>query len=315
MKKCFLIVFLLCFCFIFAGCSGNPEVGLVNNSDGTIIEYYYIPFPEEEMQKLLPSGEGSKLITVKNKIKEECDKIFQNYINLYQSAIELSENFSLEEKTELIKGVTYKSNLSEGNDVIYFLIDHIRYTLNFDNSKCYSVFKNINTEIQEEKQTVTEKTLFTTTTKVIKDPIFNKIASESITLGQQCINVANSLMAEGLGDKNWESLKEKLPGYSNGIKQFNYVYIVPTARLHSNADEIIQDGNYYYHVWKINTNTLNENSNSIIKIEYWTISANRVTWYILAIGISIIVITIIYFVGKSKEKNNLDKSQNNSNLD
>lgn len=303
MQKKIMIFLLFCFCFLITGCSKYPAVGLVNNSDGTILEYYYIPFPESKMQDILAPENTKKIIEAKNEIKKTFDKIFQDCINLYVSDVNSSTEINIKEKEAMINGVSYESNLTEADNFINFEVENIQYTLTFKNSICYNSFKKSNNGIKEKVDVVTEKSLFTTTKKVIKRPIFDNSTNYGIPLGKKCLDVANEIMQSTLGLENWNLIKKEL-NYENVTKNFNYIYVVPTARLRSNADEVVKQGNYYYHIWKISTNNLDETNNSITKIEYWTTSANRVVWYLIALSVSFITITIIYIVGKLKEKKN-----------
>jgi len=304
MRKKICLLLLALACFIFTGCSKYPAIGLINNADGTVVEYYYIPFPEAEIKNALLITERNKVNTAKINIKTECDKIIQYYIDLYQSNIEKSDKFTLAEKKDLVEGVTFESNLSEMTN---YELEYIKYSINFASSTCYNIFKNINKEIKEERQVITEKSFFTTTTKVIKDPLFDKITSESITLGKSCVNMANTIMQNSLGMLNWTLVKNSIPNYSAAINTFNYIYVVPTSRIHTNADEVLMQDNYYFHIWKININNLDENNNSIVQIQYWTTSANRVVWYLLALGASAIVIAGIFIAGHYKEKSKNEK--------
>ena len=304
MKK-ILIILLVCLCFLASGCSYGGA-GLVMNSNGSVVEYYYVPFPEKE---LLENGAtvdqlNKVLINLKNYLEidtqlDPSDGLFAQLINSYQSKIAQSDKYTLEQKTALVSGVTYKMTLVDNNDDNYQ--DGIRFLFNFANSTCYAEFKNINNYISEEKTVEKINNFFTTTTKVVKDPIFDKITSSALTIGTTCLNLVDQQMTKVFGLAGWEIMKYNL-NYNKYSSMFEYTYTVPTTRIHTNADSISKDSNgYYYHTWKVNLNNLDETGNSKIQIEYWTITANKWVWYVGSLVVAGLIITACLF---TKKKNN-----------
>lgn len=301
MKKIVLLL-LVCFCLLTAGCSYG-EVGLVQNSNGAIKEYYYIPIPEKELLTMgVTQGQIEDIIV---DIRDECNStIFDSLINSYQQAVSKT-TYSFEQKAKLINGVGYSCKLeTDANNNLYTAI---KYEINFANSTCFQIFKKVNSYTAEDKVTETKNYLFTTVTKVVKDPIFDKIANDALTTGKIAINKAEQIMVDNLGDDVWNNIKTELK-YDKFLNKFNYFYVVPTKRIHTNADSVAKDDDgYYHHKWTVNLNNLKEDGDSIIKIEYWTVSANRAVWYIVALIISGVIITTVYFVAKNKEKQNKEK--------
>ncbi len=304
MKKTILIL-LACICFVLAGCS-TGEVGLVQNSDGSVLEYYYVPFPEQELM-----AQGISLDTTRNEIlpsvKQELDEMFSGYLSVYRQQVTNNEEYTQEEKDYLINGVTIKSNLPSDFLLVANYYTGIRYEINCVDSTCYNAFKNINESLKEERITETTSNLFTTTTKVTKDPIFDKLVSEALTIGKACVNRADEIMAQKLGDEQWSSIKADL-NYSTYANKFAYTYVVPTARVHSNATTVQkgEDG-YYYHTWEINIDNLDEEGNSIVNIQYWTVTANKAVWYVLAVIVAATIITTVIIVAKKQEKRQKEK--------
>lgn len=303
MKK-ILIVLIACFCILASGCSYGGA-GLVQNSDGSVVEYYYMPFPEAKLEEY-GVNTTSVLLSIKNYLEIDNpliigDGLFAELINNYQKNVSENNEYSLEEKTKLISGVSYKADLLTGNNEKY---TGIRYRFNFDNATCYSIFKNINEHIKEDRVIEEVNNFFTITTKVVKDPIFDKVSTDTITLGKKCLNVVDQLMIKNVGQALWNEIKQDAE-YKKYSSKFEYTYVVPTARIHTNAQstQMGEDG-YYYHTWQVDLNNLNEDGESIIKIEYWTISANRWVWYSLALVLAggIITGTIIYSNKKDKKE-------------
>ena len=304
MKK-IIVILLLCFCFLAGGCSSG-SAGLVLNSNGTVLEYYYVPIPEQELEDNgVSRDEVTKIIMDLNKFVTEDnpfiigDGIFAELMNNYQQKLLISNKYTMQEKTAMIKGVTNGvETINENNKCV-----GVRFYFKFANSICYNEFKNINEYIKEDRVIEETSNLFTTTTKVVKDPIFDKLANDAISIGTKCLSVANTLMENNLGADRWEEIKQKI-NYEDYASKFEYTYVVPTARVHTNADLTEKDAKgYYYHTWNVNINNIDNQGNSIIKIEYWTVSANVWVWYVLTLIIASGVMITIYFVGKNKEKN------------
>ena len=317
MKK-ILVILLVCFCFLEGGCSYGGA-GLALNSDGSVFEYYYVPFPEQELANLGVSVLQMSAIINNTKTYLETDNpyingdgLFASLISDYQKAVDQNQEYTIQQKTFLVEGVSYKSELlKDSNNKCIGL----QYRFMFENATCYSIFKDVNNYVKENKIVEEINNIFTTTKKILKDPIFDKIAQDSLTIGKHCLQVVEMQMIGVLGDNNWQQIKQEL-NYDEYSSKFEYTYVVPTGRVHSNADSVEKGQNgYYYHKWFINLNNLEDNGKSIIQIEYWTISANKWVWYVLSLIVAGGIITGTYFVSKFKEKNKkavsmIDKTNN-----
>ena len=78
--------------------------------------------------------------------------------------------------------------------------------------------------------------------------------------------------------------------------QFNYTYATSNTRLHSNADNIsIDTYGYTTHTWHFEDNLNNQ-------IEIWQVRANAVTWYLLALGTTLIFGISLWLIAKRKPK-------------
>ncbi len=306
MKKLVILLGLM-LCLVFSGCSYSGA-GLVQNSDGTVVEYYYIPFAEKEFA--LNGVSSTKISELLEDIKKEMDlNFFAKRMDDYYKRIEASEEYTLLQKEKLVSGVEYSSNISKHGELARGYLDVIQYKVTFANSTCYKEFKSANSQISEDKEVVTEKNLFTTTTRVVKDPIFECAFNETLTTGEYFINLVNTKMEEHFGLNFWNHIKTKL-NYDEYSSKFNYSYVVPTSRIHSTANHV-QRGNdgYYYHTWEIDLNDTNNN----INIEYWTTTANKEVWYLTFLLISGIVAFGVYMFARKKEKEEIksfDKQNN-----
>ena len=202
----------------------------------------------------------------------------------------------------IVQGITEFFPISSSAHLIA-----IRYLFNFANTTCYLEFKEANNYIKEDKEIIETNYFFTTVTKTVKDPIFDKISNGAITIGKNCLYQVEKHMVNVFGDERCKEIKYYTQ-YDKYAAKFNYTYIVPTSRLHSNANSITRNSDgYYFHTWEVNTNNLDENGNSVIKIEYWTVQANRAVWYVLTILIVGIVICSVYLKAKRNEKKDLEE--------
>jgi hypothetical protein len=78
--------------------------------------------------------------------------------------------------------------------------------------------------------------------------------------------------------------------------QFNYTYATSNTRLHSNADNIsIDTYGYTTHTWHFEDNLNNQ-------IELWQVRANAVTWYLLALGTTLVFGISLWLIAKRKPK-------------
>lgn len=287
---------------VFTGCSSYGGASLIYNSDGTMAEAYYIPFPQEEMIRLLGNNfvASSEVSAILSKAKKTCDQNFQSIISEYQTKVQNSTEYTDKEKQSLIYGVYYKSNLPEDGVIVIGRYTKIVYELRFSNSTCYKVFKNIS-NLDESTEVEYENNFFVTTKKVTKSPLFDLMVSQSLTIGQNMLNEVDKVATSVLGEVRWSALKEAL-NYATYASSFEYKMVVPTARIKTNADSVTEKDGYYYHVWNIPVENKNADGESVVKIEYWTTTANKWVWYVFTatLGLMVSVGVIVYSNIKNK---------------
>ncbi|MBQ7884875.1 MAG: hypothetical protein IJ318_02120 [Clostridia bacterium] len=309
MKK-ILLVLLLCSCFLFAGCNSIGGTGLVQYSDGTITEYYFVPFNAEQIYTQTGGGITlAELILIRQNIRTSCDALMTNYINEYKSRIQASEDYTEEQKEVLIEhGVMFDSNFNNKTEIMFGLEskNYVIYELFFANKLCYLEFKGANPELEEQKQTITESNLFTTTTKTIKDPMLDNVVVSTITLGKYFTQACEQQMINVIGQSRWDYNKQLL-NFEQCANTFAYCYVVPTGRLHSNADSIVCIDGQYYHIWNIPANNLTLDEEQKVTFEYWTVTANKYIWYILALIISGGIIGGVIVYAKLKQRREINQ--------
>lgn len=323
MKK-YIVILLLVVCFIFAGCADCGTVQLTQYPDGKIAEYYYIPYAETELKQAGITDEESLLI--KQKAQDELNTLFLSYIDSYRARIDQSQDYTEDEKLILKDSIKFDNSFINKTEQFYEVsttgikevIKYIRYTIYFNNSTSYLEFKNANQLLKEPKTILEEKNLFTTTTKVVKDPVFDNIATESITLGKYAINkieetILNVLSGDGstenrtIAQERWNAIKLAV-NYKDCSEKFIYRYAVPTARLHSNANQVTKEFSktaqtyMYCHSWEIQINNAEKPIEQQVNFEYWTTTANKAVWYGFIFAGALITMGIIYFVSKRKDK-------------
>lgn len=324
--KCLLLVLLLTVCLLFSGCNKVGTVGFAQNSDGTITEFYIIPYAEQEMINYGLTEEESKKI--KKQAQQQLDTTFAGYIENYKVRIDANEKYSESQKKYLKEGITISNsfinkteqnftfNLGDGSATPNDYITYIRYELYFKDSTCYKEFKNANDILSEEKVIVEENHFFTTTTKVIKDPIFDKIKDETITLSNYLVGaikgiILNVMAGENPTQETLEATNNRWSIISNGInfdeasKYFTYCYIVPSARIKSNAQQVVYQDGYYWHMWQIKSDNSSEGGANI-SFEYWTVTANKYVWYCFAVLGAVVVMLIVYLKSRKQEKQEIE---------
>lgn len=295
-------------CFVLTGCNSLGGVGLQQYSDGTVVEYFFIPFAAEEMVSAAGIS-GSEILEMRSNIRTACDNLMNSYIDEYKARIDASEDYTTEEK-ELLKekGVLFDSNFNNKTEYMHGFESskYIIYELFFANKLCYLEFKGANPELEEQKETITESNFFTTTTKTIKDPIFDNTVISTITLGTYFTKACEQQIVDVIGLPRWNYTKQII-NFDACSELFAYCYVVPTGRLHSNADEVTYLDGYYYHIWQVPAENLNLPDGERVVFEYWTVTANRHVWYILALIITGIIIAGVIIYAKNKEKKELQE--------
>lgn len=310
MKK-ILLILLLCMCFVFTGCTNLGGIGLAQYPDGTVVEYFFIPFDAQEIA-LKTDISDAEILEIRANIRTACDDLMTEYINNYKQRIDANEDYTPEEKEILKKnGVMFDSNFNNKSEYMHGFESskYVIYELFFANKLCYLEFKGANPDLEETKQTVTETNFFTTTTKTIKDPIFDNTVISTITLGTYFTKACEKQIVEVIGLPRWVVNKQIL-NFDACSELFAYCYVVPTARLHSNADEVVYLDGYYYHIWQIPANNLALPDGERVVFEYWTTTANRHVWYILGLILTGLVIGGVVIYAKYKEKKQVKEIAN-----
>lgn len=280
MKKIVLCLILCLTIFLFCGCA-TTDVLLVENSDGSLDLFYAFTLQTE---KLIENGDISESDVKKMKSELETESIryiekaknqFRFSIAKYASQGVISQS----EREKVYSNLIFATGWSENT----FLIK-----LSFADTKTYLIYTNYGEDI-----TVSKKT---------DEQFFVTIYSESYLnlFGREKAEFDNKCAYDFFSDKVSDYLNKH---FSNKVlKNFpeltmTYSYVTNSSRLHSNADSISHTTSGTLHSWKIDS----ESKDKII--EFYTLEANRVVWYIIALTAGLTfsaVLLIVVFFKKSK---------------
>lgn len=90
---------------------------------------------------------------------------------------------------------------------------------------------------------------------------------------------------------------------------FSYEYVTIHKRVHSNADYVVNENDYYRHIWQCEFDGLGSGKT----VELKTVNANRGWWYLVAlasaIGVAGITCGGIYIAGRTKKAKNQNKKK------
>lgn len=121
---------------------------------------------------------------------------------------------------------------------------------------------------------------------------FAQTAGET-TVGEKYAGLIDSALQNHFSQSDIEKLEEL---------SFSYDYVTYHKRLHSNADEIVENGGYYHHIWTASRSNLNSEK----QIELTSVSAVRGWWYLVVlasvVGAAGIGCSVIFVTNKIKAK-------------
>lgn len=276
MKKVVLALCLFLSLFLFCGCS-TAEVLLKENPDGSIDIYYVMDL---KTAPLVEDGTISEedVVKMKSAVETEAAELIAKSKSEFRFA--LTKNFAdgkitEAQRTEIFNELTIYTGWTQD-------VYAVRY--NFKTQKAYMIYSNYGRDV--EKITSTEKSFFTT--KYSEKSVNPFGRNRDIFGGKSAFKYFQSKMESYLtANFNADQIK-KFPEFT-----MVYSYVSLNSRLHSDADEVVKTTSGTVHSWAINE----DNSDKLI--EFYTLSANRVVWYILALTIcftfTAIYLIVIYF--------------------
>lgn len=277
MKKIIAIIFCLCLSIgLFSGCS-TVSYGLVQYSDGQILQSFSTVLDEDVLTEngYAIEGEGG----VKNKIKS----VYTNLVNELQSDFEtrilISGNFQI---YNVVMQDIKNATITDEDNVITLQIL-------FKNLTNYRYFYDLVKDSEEDNSnsdTITEY------------PFYNVITTKTYTKFYNYRENPHFLNAEN-------EIKEYFAGSDFTIDDvgFNYCYGLPSSsKYKSNADYIYSQNGIDIHIWKLDSSELNK------EIEFYRIQIKPTLWYVLAVALTFILLVILVVTCLIKNKLNKNKS-------
>ena len=281
MKKIILAMCLFLSLFLFCGCS-TAEVLLKENNDGSLDIYYVIDLKTE---MLVEDGTitNEDVVKMKSEVEKEATELIAKSKSEFRFA--LTKNFADGKITEQERAEIFEQlEIFTGwtGDVYA-----VRY--NFKTQKAYMIYSNYGKDV--ERITSTEKSFFTSKHSEKSINPFGR--KRDIFGGKSAFNYFQEKMESYLEGNFTAEQVAKFPDFT-----ITYSYLSLNSRLHSDADQVVKTTSGTVHSWQINK----ENSDKLI--EFYTLSANRVVWYILALTIcftfTAVYLIVIYFKKDNK---------------
>lgn len=279
MKKFLLVITLFMSMVMFCGCS-TAEMLVKENTDGSIDVFYAI---ELKVEDLLESGDITEedYTKMKSAVETKASELiakskseFRFNIAKWYSKGVLTDT----ERANMFNQLTIYTGWTQN-------VFAVKY--HFENEKAYNVYANYGEDVEVIKSS--EKNLFTTK---YSEKVLNSFGrTRTIFGGQSAFEYFNNEINNYLTANFSEEVISKFPQF-----EMIYSYLTTSSRLHSDADQVAKTGEGTIHSWRITE----ENSDRLI--EFYTLSANPMIWYILALTICFIFIAIYLIVLYFKKK-------------
>lgn len=93
---------------------------------------------------------------------------------------------------------------------------------------------------------------------------------------------------------------------------YQFYYGTPTSKMYSNSDDVVYQDGVYYHIWNFSASDVNN------QIQLYTIEVKPVSWYLLALILTLVftgILTLIVLVQKKRNKNITKQQLDQPNLE
>lgn len=267
MKK-FLACFLLLCLTLLTGCF-NQSADIINNS------FYSHNITQGQTNELVGEVYAFNLQVLSLDAESHSNLTKIIVAKLEDIKKELTIEFSLrlgEQSEEIQKKLNGKVALLVSNEQ-----DIISLKINFENKEVWNFFSTSKTyEPQLEKSLFIVRRIDTNT----RFGAVTNLTGEETIIGEYIKeNVFSNINSEILKDIKYKS-------------SFNY--ITPTKRRHSSADAIVGYAGLYYHQW--------DTTNGAPQVKLWYNFANVVSWYILALVLTALIVSLFILINHILEK-------------
>lgn len=250
------------------------------NADGSIELYTFIDIPLTELkEKSVITTED--IIKVKSAVETNASEVL--------ARVKAEFRYNISDAYKKNKISSEEKNTLFSNLEIYTGWDNDIYAVKliFKNKTAYNVYTNFGENVSVKYETE-ERFWVTKYSQKVLNPLGRR---REIFLGGSAFEYftikSNAFMKENFTSEQIAQFPE--------FKMY-YSYISNSKRLHSDADVVDRTFDGTIHTWEINKNNYQK------EIEFYTLSANKVVWYLLALDVVFFVLAIylvsIYFLNK-----------------
>lgn len=273
MKKFLVAISLILCAFMFCGCS-SAEMLVKENYDGSVDVYYAIDY---KMSEFVEDGTITEedYAKMKSAIETKASELIAKSKSEFRFSI--AKWYAKGKLTESERANMYnqlKIYTGWTNDVFA-----VKYS--FADEKTYNVYTNFGEDVQVVRSS--EKSLFVTK---YSEKVLNIFARKrTLFNGKSAFEYFSDEINAYLSANFDEQTIQKFPDF-----EMTYSYLTTSARLHSDADQVAKTNEGTIHTWRINK----ENQNRMI--ELYSLRANPMVWYILALTICFVFVAIYLIV-------------------
>lgn len=273
MKNFWVAISLILCAFMFCGCS-SAEMLVKENYDGSVDVYYAIDY---KMSEFVEDGTITEedYAKMKSAIETKASELIAKSKSEFRFSI--AKWYAKGKLTESERANMYnqlKIYTGWTNDVFA-----VKYS--FADEKTYNVYTNFGEDVQVVRSS--EKSLFVTK---YSEKVLNTFARKrTLFNGKSAFEYFSDEINAYLSANFDEQTIQKFPDF-----EMTYSYLTTSSRLHSDADQVAKTNEGTIHTWRINK----ENQNRMI--ELYSLRANPMVWYILALTICFVFVAIYLIV-------------------
>lgn len=281
MRKKLTIFLMLILCVItLCGC-GSVNYGITIGSDGSITESVSVYFDGDALLAL-----GKNSTEVKLRIQQQANSIMQNRFIAFERNPKSSMLISGTTKT--VREYVYE-NISPNNGTasVNITSDGIEISFKFLTAQAYYWFYDI--DVNSNDDIIYQDNIYYVTETENSHTVFHDIANNSIA--------KDWLSYFGSTELDLENMT------------YNFVYSTPHEKFHSNADYTTTDYNgNTAHVWSFEYADLSgENAENGDLISLYTVGIKPAIWYITAIALTGVLISVLLIISVIKEHKKQNK--------
>ena len=281
-KKC-ILVFCALFCFMLTGCAQINYTRVVYD-DGSIKDVYEIVFEKDKIRSTLLlhdfSMEQADYYNRQFCLKSyELVKKYEEKVN-FSFGLKLSQAI-LEGKLTSEEALTYKDQIRFIASMDGTSYEWVRYSRVFSTAEAFNCYNHLYDSGEDEEEESGYQ---------LEDGFFFYRYSISVD------NFYHSLVAALKEEDNaFETTYEELLNdfgmdlFTEADLNVTQTYISTEKRLHSNADYSAKENGYYLKEWNISTT-------DCTKLTYFYYVANSTNWYLLCMGVAVVVVGVLAVV-------------------